>query len=178
MSAVGLDSLSIRGLEKLLEQKKGVLEEAFGTELCQTIGHATIEEIPEVSASNLHLDNDNEYHQCEVTPDLLGEKTLVRGKDGSGRPFLAAKCDIFDETKKRITQVVEIIYARATANKTSYISGLQNRSLNGIVYFSLMAPKKKDTTAITNFGRLLKGEEFGFSPGFGIKVHLKIAEKV
>lgn len=99
-----------------------------------------------------------------------------------GRSFLAVRCDVLDAEMRKITQVVEIIYTRVTANGTreqkSYTSGLRNLGLDSKEYFSLMTQTKSDITAIPNFGRLLQGEVFPFSPGGLVSMHLRLSNKV
>lgn len=177
-----LASVPLKDLYFESRRREAKLEEEFGTSLCKALGHDTIDAIPEVPADKLGLENTDQYHQRTVLPAHLGEETVVRGKDGWNRPFIAVKCDVLDEKLEKVAELVEIIHKRypldglggkRKEHENSYISGFNNIDSKGQVHFSVMPATPHFQGTIDLFKRILNGETFKI-PHYSIRMSQKV----
>ncbi len=127
--------------DELIAAKKKQLDEDYGKKICEALGYKEIEKITEVTASQLSLNAPSKYHECQAIPGKMGSHNIVRGIDGSKRPFIAMKCDLLDGNKKKITEVVELFFLRLPYTNGGYrqdqvVTSLFTKGADNVKYAS------------------------------------------
>lgn len=129
----------ISALKKQLEEKiKKDVEKLYPSVLIKHVGLDTLANIPVVDAETLGLVDVGKYPTHVVTPEKLGNESVVRGLDGYDRPFIAIKVNLLDsETKSKVTQVVEVVFRRHDYSSGGvYATALSNKGSDGKSYES------------------------------------------
>lgn len=152
-------SISIRSREEL--------KSTYGASLCHTLGYSTIKNIPEVTAEQFPLTEVSRMLGTTAHPRSMGAHNLVRGVDGLGSRFIAMKCDLLDETQKKITEVVALIFQYrpphaqvAVYPRNRYETACRFEGANGEKYFTAFFNTnwREGTADIALFKRVMNGE--------------------
>lgn len=164
-----VQTMNLKDLETLraliVERQNSRLQEIqklYGKVLPDIIGIETIDAIPQVDAKEVNLENDRIYPDQAVTPSMLGNRSVVRGVMGSGRPFIALKIELLDSvTKKTKGVVVELVMRRyAKEQPDNYALPTNICGENGThFYTSLCTGGGLDEEQMRVVKKLLQGEE-------------------
>lgn len=129
------------------ERRKKEIEDFYGSLFSNIVGAERILSLPTVTAIDLSLENPGKYPQCTVLTKHLPNLSAVRGMDGWDRPFIAIKIEVFDYSKKKICEVVELIFKRygikgdgkkGRIHEDNFVTALTNRGGDGETYNSTL----------------------------------------
>jgi hypothetical protein len=164
-----VQSMNLQELEKLraliVEKQNSRLkeiQELYGKMVTGIIGIETIDAIPQVKAQEVNLEDDRNYPDCAVRPSMLGNRSVVRGVMGSGRPFIALKIELLDcTTREQAGIVVELLMKRyALEGPDNYTMPTNTCDDQGEhFYCSFRTAGGLDEEQIGLVKKLLQGEE-------------------
>jgi hypothetical protein len=174
ISLNGMSVTEMLALQKQLQEKVAVVQKEIETHhhasFIQRVGLNVLLDIPVVSAESLGLEVERKYPAGIVTPDKLGDKSVVRGLDAWNRPFIAIKVNLFDSTTgTKVAQVVEVVFKRYSLDYDernggyhgdNYVTALSNTGDDKKFYTSgLYSSGGMTYSQFSRVGQLLKGEK-------------------
>lgn len=114
-----------------LDTEKG-LRQAYGNEFCDAVGVSTLRKIKTVEAKNFGLDDlCTMLSQNKLVPKDLGDVSVVKGVDHSGRGFVAVNLQCWSEGNPDPYYYTEIFFQVNPRDKDHYTSASKNLCSDG-----------------------------------------------